>query len=277
MLKRYHDDGEGASAFELLPAIDIRGGRVVRLVEGDFARETAYSDDPVAVARTFADGGASWIHIVDLDGARAGEPVQSATIGAVIRALEGRARCQVAGGLRSAAAVGAALEAGAARAVVGTAAIRDPAFAGRLVERHGADRIVAAIDVRDGSALGEGWRPGAAGPPAADVIAALADRGVEIFAVTAIERDGRLEGPNLDLLASLLALRRGRVIASGGIRALSDLLAVRSIGCAGAIVGRGLYEGGVDLGAAIANLGGRRQEPRRRRGLSGPADRSLDR
>lgn len=277
MLQRYHDQAEGASAFELLPAIDLRGGRVVRLVEGDFGRETAYSEDPVAAARAFADGGATWIHVVDLDGARAGEPVQAATIGAVIRAVEGRARCQVAGGLRSEAAVAAALDAGAARAVVGTAAIRDPAFAERLVARHGPDRIVAAIDVRDGRALGEGWRPEADGPPAADAITALADRGVRIFAVTAIERDGRLEGPDLDLLASLLALRRGRVIASGGIRSVDDLIAVRSIGCAGAIVGRALYEGGVDLGAAVAAVGARGHEPRRRRGPSGPADRSLDR
>lgn len=277
MLKRYHDQAEGASAFELLPAIDLRGGRVVRLVEGDFGRETAYSEDPVAAARAFADGGATWIHVVDLDGARAGEPVQAATIGAVIRAVEGRARCQVAGGLRSEAAVAAALDAGAARAVVGTAAIRDPAFAERLVARHGPDRIVAAIDVRDGRALGEGWRPEADGPPAADAITALADRGVRIFAVTAIERDGRLEGPSLDLLASLLALRRGRVIASGGIRSVDDLIAVRLIGCAGAIVGRALYEGGVDLGAAVAAVGARGHEPRRRRGPSGPADRSLDR
>jgi phosphoribosylformimino-5-aminoimidazole carboxamide ribotide isomerase len=243
VLKRYHGGAEGASAFELLPAIDLRGGRVVRLVEGDFGRETAYSDDPVGTARAFADQGARWIHVVDLDGARAGEPVQAATVRAIVEAVAGRAQCQVAGGLRSEAAVATALEVGAARAVVGTAVIRDPAFAGRLVAQHGPDRIVAALDVRDGLALGEGWRPGAPGVLAADALATLAENGIATFAVTAIARDGRLEGPDLDLLASLVALDRGRVIASGGIGSIDDLRRVRDLGCAGAIVGTALYEG----------------------------------
>lgn len=254
MLKRYHDATGGASAFELLPAIDLRGGRVVRLVEGDFGRETSYSGDPAAVARAFADGGATWIHVVDLDGARVGEPAQAATVRAIIRAVDGRAFCQVAGGLRSEAAVAAALEAGAARVVVGTAAIRDSAFAGRLVARHGPDRIVAALDVRDGLALGEGWRPGAPGVRPADALAALADNGITTFAATAIDRDGRLEGPDLDLLAGLVELGRGAVIASGGIRSVDDLGSVHSIGCSGAIVGRALYEGGIDLASALAAL-----------------------
>jgi phosphoribosylformimino-5-aminoimidazole carboxamide ribotide isomerase len=254
VLKRYHGPTGPASAFELLPAIDLRGGRVVRLVEGDFARETAYSDDPVGMAQAFADRGATWIHVVDLDGARAGDPVQAATIRAVVGAVDGRARCQVAGGLRSEAAVAAALQAGAARVVVGTAAIRDPAFAGRLVAQHGPDRIVAALDVRDGLALGEGWRPGAPGVPPVDAVAALADNGVAMFVVTGIARDGRLEGPDLDLLASLVALDRGRVIASGGIGSVDDLRRVRDLGCVGAIVGTALYEGRLDLGEAITEM-----------------------
>ncbi|MDQ2964944.1 MAG: 1-(5-phosphoribosyl)-5-[(5-phosphoribosylamino)methylideneamino] imidazole-4-carboxamide isomerase, partial [Chloroflexota bacterium] len=217
MLKRYHDTTRGASAFELLPAIDLRGGRVVRLIEGDFGRETAYADDPVGVARGFVAEGATWIHVVDLDGARGGEPAQRATISEIIRAVEGRARCQVAGGLRSEAPVAAALEIGADRVVVGTSALRDPAFAGRLVAQHGPDKIVVALDVRDGLALGEGWRAGAPGLRPTDALAALADNGVATFAVTAIDRDGRLEGPDLELLAALVALGRGRVIASGGI------------------------------------------------------------
>lgn len=228
---------------------------MVRLVEGDFARETSYSDDPVAVARAFADGGATWIHLVDLDGARAGEPIQASTIREIVRAVEGRARCQVAGGLRSDDAVAAALEAGAARVVVGTAVIRDPAFAGRLVARHGAERIVAAIDVRDGLALGEGWRPGAAGVRPADALVALADAGVTTFAATAIDRDGLLAGPDLELLAALVALGRGeRIIASGGIGSLDDLRRVRDLGCGGAIVGKALYEGKLDLAEALAAM-----------------------
>ena len=259
MLKRYHGPTEGARAFELLPAIDLRGGRVVRLVEGDFGRETAYSDDPVGVARAFTERGATWIHVVDHDGARAGAPAQTATIRAIVEALDGRARCQVAGGLRSEAAVATALEAGASRVVVGTAAIRDPAFAGRLVAMHGPDRIVAALDVRDSLALGEGWRAGAPGVAPADAVAALADNGVATFAVTAIARDGRLEGPDHDLLASLVALDRGRVIASGGIGSIDDLRRVRDLGCVGAIVGTALYEGRLDLGEAIAQMGRGRQ------------------
>jgi phosphoribosylformimino-5-aminoimidazole carboxamide ribotide isomerase len=254
VLKRYHDQTGGASAFELLPAIDLRGGRVVRLVEGDFGRETAYSDDPVGTARGFADQGASWIHVVDLDGARAGEPVQAATIRTIVGAVDGRVQCQVAGGLRSDAAVAAALEAGAARVVLGTAAIREPAFAGRLVSQYGAERIVAALDIRDRLALGEGWRPGAPGVLAADALATLAENGIASFVVTAIDRDGRLEGPDLDLLASLVALDRGRVIASGGIGSLDDLRRVRDAGCIGAIVGTALYEGRFTINEASAAL-----------------------
>jgi phosphoribosylformimino-5-aminoimidazole carboxamide ribotide isomerase len=208
----------------------------------------------VEAARAFADGGATWIHVVDLDGARAGEPAQADAIRAIVRAVEGRARCQVAGGLRSEAAVATALDAGAARVVVGTAAIRDPAFAGRLVARHGSDRIVAAVDVRDGLALGEGWRPGALGVLPADALAALAGEGVTMFAVTAIDRDGRLEGPDLDLLGSLVALHHGRIIASGGIGSIDDLRRVKELGYTGAIVGKALYEGRFTLIEALAAM-----------------------
>jgi phosphoribosylformimino-5-aminoimidazole carboxamide ribonucleotide (ProFAR) isomerase len=180
-----------------------------------------------------------------------GEPAQAATIGRIVRAVEGRARCQVAGGLRTEDSVAAALETGAARIVVGTAALADPAFAGRLATCHGADRIVAAIDVRDGLALGEAWRPGAQGVLPADAVAALADTGVTTFAATAIDRDGRLEGPDLALLQSLVALGRGRVIASGGIGAVEDIRRVREVGCSGAIVGKALYEGRIDIAEAL--------------------------
>lgn len=253
MLTRYHDETRGAS-FELLPAIDLRGGRVVRLTQGDFTRETAYSDDPVAVAGAFADAGARWIHVVDLDGARAGEPVQADIIGRIASAVGDRVRCQVAGGLRTHAAVAAALASGATRAVVGTAALRAPAFAGDLVRAHGAYRIVVALDVRNGLAVGEGWRDGATGIDPAVALTRLADLGVERFAATAIDRDGLLEGPDLDLLGTLVGLGRGRVIASGGVGSIDDILATRAIGCSGAIVGRAIYEGRVDLAAAVESV-----------------------
>ena len=243
--------GAAARPFELLPAIDLRAGRVVRLREGDFARETVYGDDPVSVARSFAEAGARWLHVVDLDGARAGRPVQVAIVTRIMAAVGDRMACQIAGGLRDDGAVDSALASGAARIVVGTAALRDPDFAARLVGRHGPQRIVVALDVRDGLALGEGWREGAAGVPAVDALAALADAGVELFAATAIERDGLLGGPDLELLGRLVSAGRGRIIASGGVTTLADLRAVRELGCAGAIVGRAIYEGALDLAEAI--------------------------
>jgi phosphoribosylformimino-5-aminoimidazole carboxamide ribotide isomerase len=241
-----------ASAFEILPAIDLRGGRVVRLQQGDFGRETAYAEDAVEVAGRFADAGARWLHVVDLDAAQTGRAVNRAVIGAIIAAVGNQARVEVAGGLRDESIVGAALDAGAARAVVGTAALQDPGFAGRLVSSHGPERIVAAIDVRAGRAVGHGWARDAAGVDAAEAIERLADAGVITFEVTAINRDGLLGGPDLDLYERLVGLSRGSVVASGGIASIEDLLAVRALGCAGAIVGRAIYEGRFELAEAIA-------------------------
>lgn len=241
-----------ASGFQILPAIDLRGGRVVRLRQGDFARETAYSDDPVEVARRFANTGARWLHVVDLDGARTGTRAHGAVIAAIVEAVGDGCLVEVAGGLRDEAAVAATLVAGAARVVVGTAALRDPAFAGRLVAAHGADRVAVAIDVRDGLAIGHGWSTDASGIDAGEALERLAAVGVTIFEVTAIERDGLLEGPNLSLYQRLVRLGRGSIIASGGITTLDDLRAVRAPGCAGAIVGRAIYEGRLDIAQAFA-------------------------
>ncbi len=240
------------TSFDLLPAIDLRGGRVVRLRQGDFGRETVYDRDPVEVAEEFAAAGARWIHVVDLDGAREGEPVQADVVARIVGALGGRVRCEVAGGLRMERAVQRALLAGAGRVVVGTAALRDPAFVAALIETHGVDAIVVALDVRDGLALGEGWRPGAAGVRAEDALLGLSVAGARWFAATAIDRDGLLAGPDFDLLGRLLRLDAGAVIASGGVTTLDDLRQAKAIGCAGAIVGRALYEGHLDLAAALA-------------------------
>ncbi len=241
-----------ASGFELLAAIDLRGGRVVRLRQGDFAQETAYSDEPVAVAMRFAEAGARWLHVVDLDAARTGTSSNGVALAAILAAVGGRTLVEAAGGLRDEGAVAAVLSSGAARAVVGTAALRDPEFARRLVSTHGADRIAAAIDVRDGRAVGQGWARDAASVDAADAIERLADAGVTTFEVTAIDRDGLLEGPDLRLYERLVELGRGSIVASGGIASIQDLLAVRRLGCAGAIVGRAIYEGRLDLAEALA-------------------------
>jgi phosphoribosylformimino-5-aminoimidazole carboxamide ribotide isomerase len=239
------------ATFQILPAIDLRAGRVVRLRQGDFARETAYADDPVACARAFVEAGAMWLHVVDLDGARSGRPVHGAVIERIVAAVGDRASVEVAGGLRSIGAVAEVLDAGATRAVVGTAALGDPGFATDLVKAHGTNRIAVALDVRDGMAVGGGWVPGASGTPIRDAIERLAGEGVTWFEVTAIDRDGTLEGPDLALLRSVVTDPRLRVIASGGIGSTADIAAVRAIGCAGAIVGRAFYEGTLTLAAAL--------------------------
>jgi len=247
---------QAATGFELLPAIDLRECRVVRLRQGDFARETAYSDDPVAVARAFADAGARWLHVVDLDGARLGTPRQFETIAAIVDAVGDRLAVEIAGGLRSEGSVAAALALGARRAVVGTAVLRDAQLASTLVARHGAECIGVSLDVRDGRVAGHGWDPDADGDAVEDVLVRLARAGVRTFEVTAIERDGELSGPDVDLLRRLVGLDRGEIVASAGIRSVGDLQAVRALGCRGAIVGRALYEGDLDLGDAMAALDG---------------------
>ena len=261
---------EGPPVFEIIPAIDIRGGRVVRLRQGDFSRETVYGGDPVAVAQAFATEGAVRLHVVDLDGAREGRPSQAALMRCVVESVA--IPVQVAGGMRDRASVEAAFGFGADRVVLGSALLARPRFAAELVSRYGY-RLVAALDVRDGLAVGEAWRHGASGVPVLEAAAGLAAAGVSTFAVTAVARDGGLGGPDLALLERVLTLVRGglardvrengrgdvwgvprveaRVIASGGVSSPADIVAVRALGCAGAILGRALYEGRLSLGEAI--------------------------
>ena len=144
-----------------------------------------------------------------------------------------------------------AVAAGAARVVIGTAALRDQRFAASAVAAHGADRIAVALDVRGGLAIGDAWRSGAPGVPPGDAIRRLAEVGVETFEVTSIDRDGLLGGPDLGMLGELVEVGRGRIIASGGVARVEDIAAVRRLGCAGVIVGRALYDGSLDLSAAL--------------------------
>jgi phosphoribosylformimino-5-aminoimidazole carboxamide ribotide isomerase len=241
-----------ASGFEILPAIDLRGGRVVRLEQGDFARETAFSNDPGAVAQQFVDAGATWLHVVDLDGARSGMPVHGEPIRRIMAMLGDRVRVEVAGGLRSQTSVADALAAGAARVVIGTAALRDPAFAGRMVAEHGAERVAVAIDVRGGRAVGQGWATDAVGVDPTEAVRRLHDAGVTTFEATAIERDGLQEGPDLALYERLVVLGLGQVIASAGIASVEHLRAVREVGCTGAILGKALYDGRLTLAEALS-------------------------
>lgn len=254
------------SRFIVYPAIDLRGGRVVRLQQGDLTRETVHGDDPAVVVRRFAAAGAEWIHVVDLDGAVAGERRQTDVIRSVLAAPAAAGsvatptiRFQVAGGLRTRSAVSEVLAAGASRVVLGTAALADADLVADLVTSNGTDRIAIALDVRDGLAVGSGWVQGAAGVPVDRALTRLLAVGTTTFVVTAIERDGLLGGPDLGLLSGLVDTTRGSgatIVASGGIASVADLQAVRAIGCRGAIVGRALYDGAIDLADAIAAMSG---------------------
>jgi phosphoribosylformimino-5-aminoimidazole carboxamide ribotide isomerase len=237
--------------FEILPAIDLRGGAVVRLQQGDFDRETIFATDPIAIARQFAEEGASWIHVVDLDAARTGVPTHAAVVSGIAAAVGEGTRVEASGGLRTAEAVAAALDAGAARAVVGTVAIRDPRFARQLVDAHGASRIAVAIDVRGDRAIGDGWSSSDSGVDAESALLRLSDAGVETFEVTAIERDGLLAGPDFALYERLVGLAGGSIVASGGIGTLDDITALRETGCTGAIIGRALYDGRFSVREAV--------------------------
>jgi phosphoribosylformimino-5-aminoimidazole carboxamide ribotide isomerase len=189
--------------------------------------------------------------VVDLDGARSGAPVHAGVMGAIVRAVGDRTSVEVAGGLRDEASVSAVLDAGAARAVIGTVALRDQALVGRLVAQHGSEMIAVAIDVRDGMAIGHGWSAAEDGLAPEEAIVRLRDAGITTFDVTAIDRDGLLDGPDLDLYERLVEFGGISIIASGGISSIEDLRAVRERGCTGAIVGRAIYEGQFDLAEAL--------------------------
>ncbi len=235
----------------IIPAIDLCEGQVVRLKRGDMAQRTVYSDDPVAVARQWADAGAEIIHVVDLDGAMAGEP----------RSLDALARISAAvptpiefgGGLRSMDHVRAAKAAGAMWIVLGTAALADRELLTAALEMLG-DDLVVAIDARDGKVAVEGWQKTSA-VDAADLAAEMGDLGVRRLLCTDIATDGMLTGPNLEGLRRIAEATTAEVIASGGVSALEDIVALRELeplGIIAVIAGRALYEGRLDLGEAIA-------------------------
>jgi phosphoribosylformimino-5-aminoimidazole carboxamide ribotide isomerase len=225
----------------LLPAIDIRDGRAVRLERGDFDRETVYADDPLEAARSFVEAGAKSLHVVDLDGARAGRPVNLDHLRRITAELG--VPVQYGGGLRSVVAVREALAAGAARVVLGTAAYSDVEFLDAVLEAWDV-RIVVAIDVRGGHVSVSGWEKTTQMLPA-DVITRMQGRGVKQFVYTNVDRDGMLEGPDVDEVRRMSEVIRGRFIYSGGIGSLDDLVALRElrlVNLAGVISGKALYE-----------------------------------
>jgi phosphoribosylformimino-5-aminoimidazole carboxamide ribotide isomerase len=237
----------------LYPAIDIRGGRAVRLLQGDYDRETAYDADPVDAAVRWADEGAQFLHVVDLDGAKAGEPQNLENVRRIAAAVN--CPIQVGGGLRGDESVAAVLEAGAERAVIGTAAIRDPEFLQTMLNAY-ADRIVVSVDTRGGQVSLAGWTE-SSDVDTSEAIADLAHRGVRRFLCTAIEVDGTMEGPAIDQLNEIAAATDAQVIASGGVGDLSHLEQLARDGAPnieGAIVGRALYEQKFTVAEAIQAL-----------------------
>lgn len=240
---------------DLYPAIDLRGGKVVQLTQGDFDRERVHGDDPVAVAQAFAAAGAPWVHVVDLDAARTGEPVNRHLIAAVAGSVD--VPVQAGGGVRSVAAAAALADAGVARVVMGTAAIEDP----RLVAEVAARQPVAlGLDVKGREVAVKGWLQGS-GTDISDALRRLGDVGASAVVVTQIDVEGLMGGPDLSGLAEVLRSTELDVIASGGVGTLSDLLALDDLEVdgrrlAGAIVGTALYEGRLDVVEAVRSLAG---------------------
>ncbi len=237
----------------LYPAIDIREGRAVRLMQGDYERETAYDADPVDAAERWAEGGAEWLHVVDLDGARTGTARNLEHVRRIAEAVD--LPLQLGGGLRDAGSVEAALEAGAERVVIGTAALRDPEFLDAMLDQHG-QRVVVGVDARGGMAAAAGWVE-TTDEPAPGLIRVLADRGASRIVFTPIEVDGTMAGPPLAELESIAADLDAELIYSGGVGTLDDLRALAALelpALGGAIVGRALYEGRFTVGEAVEAL-----------------------
>jgi phosphoribosylformimino-5-aminoimidazole carboxamide ribotide isomerase len=234
---------------ELYPAIDIRSGRVVRLTQGEAARETVYADDPARVAREFAEAGARWIHVVDLDRAFDQGDNDSA-VRRIVAEVGGRVRVQLGGGLRTLDRVRDGLTLGVSRLVIGTAAATDPAMLAAAIGVASPERLAVGLDARDGFVAIRGWTE-SSGLRVADLAMDVVGLGITTLIYTDVARDGMLQGPDVDGATALQATGAG-VVVSGGVATLADLRRVGEAGLAGAIVGRALYEGRVALGEALA-------------------------
>lgn len=239
---------------ELYPAIDLRGGRVVRLAQGDYEAETVYGDDPVAVAAAFVEAGARWIHVVDLDAARSGDPVNRPVVAALTAAVRGAARVQTGGGVRSLDDARALAAAGVARVVMGSAAVADP---GLVATVAGEIPVAVGLDHRGGEVAVHGWTQGS-GVALGDALGWFVES-ASAYVITDIARDGMLSGPDTAGLAAAAAATAVPVIASGGVSDLDDVAALAQVpGIAGVITGRAVYEGRLDVARAIEILGDRR-------------------
>lgn len=235
---------------EVIPAIDLKGGKCVRLYQGDYSRETVFSEEPTEIARRWQSLGARRLHIVDLDGAAKGELCHVSLIEEIVQSVH--IPLQLGGGLRRIEAIAQALELGVARAILGTAAIEDRALIQEACHRFGS-RIIVSIDARDGYVATHGWQERTA-VTAIELVQRMASLGVERFIYTDIARDGTLTEPNFDAVAELVAKTSLPIVAAGGIASLEHLKRLSRIGVEGAIVGRALYTGDIDLKQALANI-----------------------
>lgn len=234
----------------LLPAIDIKDGQCVRLYQGDFAQVTTYDHDPARVAVRWQEAGASWLHVVDLDGSVQGQPVNLESIRRIREATS--FNIEVGGGMRTLAHIEAVLGLGVQRVILGTVVLTDRALLQEALARWG-ERIVVGLDARDGLVAISGWRE-TSSVKATELAAELSELGAQRFVYTDIARDGVLKGPNLQGLQAMQAATRRPLIASGGISSLADLHAVAQLGIEGAIIGKALYTGAIDLAQAVREL-----------------------
>jgi len=232
----------------ILPAIDLIGGRCVRLRQGDYNQETVFDEDPVAVARRFEAAGAKWLHVVDLDGAREGEPKNLATIRAIVGAV--RMSVEMGGGIRTTAAAQGLLDLGLARVILGTRAAREPEWLAEVATKFPGS-VALGLDARNGRVAVEGWREETA-RTASDLVASVAGLPLAAIIYTDIARDGMMSGPNVEVTAVLAKASPFPVIASGGVTTVDDIRRLTKVGVAGAIIGRSLYEGKITLEAALA-------------------------
>ncbi len=241
---------------EIIPAIDLRGGVVVRLLQGNYDRQTTFDDDPVRVARCFETDGAPRIHVVDLDGAREGRRTQAGEVRAVAAAVG--VPVQLGGGLRSPGDLADAFADGVDRVVLGTAAVEEPALVKQALAAHGAERVVVGIDARDGVVSVAGWTESSE-IAATDLLERMAGLGARRFVYTDITRDGTLTSPNFAAVREMIeradAAGGARVVASGGIAEIAHLRTLAELGAEGAIVGSAIYRGALDLAVAVAELG----------------------
>ncbi len=236
---------------EVIPAIDLRDGKCVRLFQGDYAKETVYAEDPTEVARRWLDCGATRLHVVDLDGAKAGVPANLDVAGKI--AATSGAPVQLGGGIRTLEIAVQALSMGISRVMIGTAAINDPDFVGFLCRDHGPESVVVTVDARDGWVAVDGWTSDTR-VAATELVDGMQSVGVANFLYTDISRDGTLTEPNYTAVEEMVRRTDGELIAAGGISSIDHLLSLAEIGASGAVVGTALYTGGIDLAAAIEAL-----------------------